>query len=166
MKRITAMILPAAMTLCMLTAAAAPSNATGGKQSARQNLDAFNRKFVEACQKMDHAADAAFWADDGVDLLPDMEPMVGKAKIAAWLDGLSAQMAGAKMLYCTIDWRDIRIQGDMAYEWGINRQKVVFPPPQKPFIGEGKILLILKQQADGTWRVELESWNTNPAVEK
>jgi ketosteroid isomerase-like protein len=66
------------------------------------------------------------------------------------------------MLYCTVDWRDIQIDGNLAYEWGINRQKIEFPPPKKTFENEGKILLILKRQADGQWKIALESWNSNP----
>ncbi len=142
-----------------------PAGRISADQRARQSLDAFNREFVGACQRMDHPAAAAFWADDGVDLLPGLEPMIGKAKIAQWLNGLTPQLRGAKMVYCTVDWRDIKIQGDWAYEWGINRQKIEFPPPQKPFEGDGKILLILKRQADGSWRLELESWNSNPQPE-
>jgi ketosteroid isomerase-like protein len=111
---------------------------------------------------MDHKADAEFWTDDGVDLLPGLEPMVGKEKISTWLDSLTPQLAGAKMDYCTVDWKDIRIHGDLAYEWGINRQKIEFPAPRKPFEGNGKILLILKRQADGSWKVVLEAWNGNP----
>ena len=131
-------------------------------QDSRQALDKFNQDFITACQKMNHPAAAALWADDGVDLLPGMEPMVGKAKISDWLNGLTPQLAGAKMLYCTVDWKDIQIFGDIAYEWGFNRQKIEFPPPKKPFEGEGKILLILKRQGDGSWKIALESWNSNP----
>ena len=66
------------------------------------------------------------------------------------------------MDYCTIDWKDIQIHGDLAYEWGINRQKMEFPAPRKPFEGNGKILLILKRQPNGSWKVAVEAWNGNP----
>lgn len=131
-------------------------------EDARKSLDAFNQEFLAACVRMDHKADAEFWMEDGVDLLPGLAPMVGKAKISAWLDSVTSQLAGAKMEYCTVDWQDIQIQGDLAYEWGINRQKIEFPPPRKPFEGNGKILLILKRQPDGSWKVVLEAWNGNP----
>lgn len=131
-------------------------------QDARQSLDRFNQEFISACQKMDNPATAALWADDGADLLPGMMPMVGKTRISDWLNSLTPQLAGAKMIYCTVDWQDIQIQGDVAYEWGINRQKIEFPPPQKAFENSGKILLILKRQHDGAWKIALESWNSNP----
>ena len=88
--------------------------------------------------------------------------MVGKLKISAWLDSRTPQLAGAKMQYCTVNWQDIQIHGDLAYEWGINRQKIEFPPPKKPSEGNGKILLILKRQQGGSWKVSLEAWNSSP----
>ena len=115
---------------------------------------------------MDHKASAALWAEDGTDLIQGLAPMVGKAKIAEWLDSLTPQLAGAKMLSCTVDWQDIRVQGDLAYEWGINRQTIQFPPPKEPFSNEGKILLILKRESRGPWKIALESWNSSPPAQK
>ena len=95
---------------------ARPSRLLCDDQDARKSVDAFNQTFIEACQKMNHPAAAALWAEDGADLLPGMAPMVGKAKISEWLNGLTPQLAGAKMVYCTVDWQDIQIHGDLAYE--------------------------------------------------
>lgn len=162
--QLVALALPLAGILAL--AFARPARTVSTEQDARKSLDAFNQEFVAACLRMDHKADASFWTDDGVDLLPGLAPMVGKAKISAWLDSLTPQLAGAKMQYCTVDWQDIQIHGDLAYEWGINRQKIEFPPPKKPFEGNGKILLILKRQQDGSWRVALEAWNGNPPSDK
>ncbi|HEY7877418.1 MAG TPA: hypothetical protein VIC55_04295, partial [Gemmatimonadaceae bacterium] len=142
--------------------AAAVSAAPAAEQLARQGIDALNRKEVEACRKMDQPASAALWADDGVDLIEGLQPMIGKAVIAAWLNSLTPQLKGAKMVYCTIDWRLLTIHGDLAYEWGINRQKILFPPPQKSFENVGKITLVLKRQPDGEWKIALESWNSSP----
>ncbi len=141
---------------------ATPKRARAEDPEARRAVDSFNREFIGACQKMDHPASAALWAADGVDLLPGMQPMLGQPKIAEWLNSLTPQLAGAKVIYCTVDWQDIQVHGDIAYEWGINRQKIEFPAPQKPFVGEGKILLILKRQSDASWKIALESWNSNP----
>jgi hypothetical protein len=43
-----------------------------------------------------------------VDLLPGMEPMIGKETIGAWLNGLEAQMKGAKVKKCDVDWQQIQ----------------------------------------------------------
>ena len=154
------------LSAILMFAFAKPTRSQSEGQDARKSLEAFDQRFIEACQKMDNPAAAALWADDGADLLPGMPPMVGKAKISEWLNGLTHQLAGAKMVYCTVDWRDVQLHGDLAYEWGINRQKIDFPPPKKSFEGEGKIVLILKRQSDGSWRIALESWNANPQAQE
>lgn len=165
-KVIAALLLALLPTVMLATRAKNQADKPATEQEARKSLDAFNRQFIDACVKMDHATDAAFWADDGADLIEGMDPMVGKAKIAEWLNSLTPMLAHAKMDYCTIDWQDIRIHGDLAYEWGINKQKIEFPPPQEPFVGAGKILLILKRQLSGSWKVEVESWNSLPEQAK
>ena len=143
-------------------ASGAAASAGADSAAARRAVDELNAKEVKACQTMDHAASAALWADDGVDLIQGLPPMVGKPVIAAWLDGLTPGLVGAKMAYCTIDWKQITIQGDWAYEWGINRQRIEFPSPRQPFESEGKITLVLKRQTSGDWKIELESWNSSP----
>lgn len=142
--------------------AAAAVGYSAADSAARRAVDALNVKEVKACQTMDKAASAALWADDGVDLIQGLQPMAGKAVIAAWLNSLTPGLKGAKMVYCTIDWKQITVQGDWAYEWGINKQRIEFPSPQPPFESEGKITLVLKRQTNGEWKIELESWNSSP----
>lgn len=156
-----------AVTLAVPRAVAAQSAAsdTAGSATeriARQGINAFNKKELESCQKMDQPAAAALWADDGVDLIQGLPPMVGKPVIASWLNGLTSQLTGAKMLSCTIDWRQLTIQGDWAYEWGITRQHILFPPPQKSVESVGKMTLVLKREPGGEWKIALESWNSSP----
>jgi uncharacterized protein (TIGR02246 family) len=129
---------------------------------SRKEIDEFNRRFVDACRSMDHKASVDMWADDGVDLLPGMEPMIGKDAISAWLAGLEAQMKGAKVTQCDVDWQQIQVAGTVAYEWGINTQTVSVPDHPEPFKNKGKITLILRKQLDGSWKQALESWNSSP----
>jgi hypothetical protein len=57
-----------------------------------EEIEEFTRRFVEACRSMDHKAAIEMWADDGVDLPSELEPMIGKEAISPWLGGLDAQM--------------------------------------------------------------------------
>ena len=129
---------------------------------ARKGLDDFNRAFINACRSMNHDAAVQLWADDGVDLLPGMEPMVGKTEISRWLTGLTEKMKGVKVLQCDVDWGETRIAGEVAYEWGINTQTVSVPDRTEPVKNKGKITLILRKQTDGSWKLALESWNGSP----
>lgn len=155
----------AAAAACVVGLVAGAPGIAGGQAApaaARAAVDTLNAKEVKACLTMDNAASTSLWADDGVDLIQGLQPMVGKTVIAAWLNGLRPGLKGAKMVSCTIDWKQITIAGDWAYEWGINRQRIEFPSPQQPFESEGKITLVLKRQPSGEWKIELESWNSSP----
>ena len=141
---------------------AGDSGQSASSQGLRKGLDEFNRAFIDACRSMNHDAAAQLWADDGIDLLPGMEPLVGKPEISRWLTGLGEKMKGVKVLQCDVDWRDPRIAGDVAYEWGINTQTVSVPDRAEPVKNKGKITLILRKQTDGSWKLALESWNSSP----
>jgi len=125
-------------------------------------LSEFNRRFVEGCRKFDPEGTASLWADDGVDLLPGMDPMVGKATILKWLNGLVEQSKGVKILQCDVAWQGTEVSGDVAYEWGINTQTITTPDHPDPLKNKGKITLILRKQPDGSWKLALESWNSSP----
>ena len=131
-------------------------------RDSRKEIDDFNRRFIEACRSMDHKAATELWTDDGVDLLPGMEPMVGKPAISEWLNGLDAQTKGAKVTRCDVDWQQIQVAGSVAYEWGINTQTVSMPDRPEAFKNKGKITLILRKQLDGSRKQALESWNSSP----
>lgn len=150
------LFLSAATILCSF----APVEAAA--DNGRKAIDEFNRRFLEACRSMDHKAAVELWTEDGVDLLPGMEPMMGKQTIAQWLSGLDEQMKGARVTQCDVDWQQINVVGGVAYEWGINTQTVSIPDKPEPFKNRGKITLILRRQAEGDWKLALESWNGSP----
>ena len=146
-----------------LTIRVVPSAQAAVTPVDRAAVDEVNRRFVEGCRKFDPEATAALWADDGIDLLPGMEPIDGRAAIAKWLKGrLGDQMKGVKILQCDVDWQHLEIAGGLAYEWGINTQTISVPDRSEPMKNKGKITLILKKQPDASWKLVLESWNASP----
>jgi len=76
--------------LCLLaTGAFLPALTTIGAGSApREEIEAFNKHYLELHQKMDTAGVLTLWAEDGVNLMPDEAPIVGKKAIVAWMDGV------------------------------------------------------------------------------
>jgi ketosteroid isomerase-like protein len=125
----------------------------------RKEIDAFNARFLEAHRKMDDAAILGMWAEDGVSLLPETAPMVGKAAITKFLTGVTGQLKGWRMEKMELDFQGIEVGGDWASEWALEHQ-VVRPPDDRPvFDGRGKMLLVLHREADGNWKVKREMWN-------
>ena len=134
----------------------------GKTSSGRAEIASFNQKYIDAHLRMDTPAVLSMWAEDGVSLLPEMAPLVGKSAIAKFVEDVVAKMPGYKVTKEEIDFRDIQVCGDWASEWGLVRQ-VVQPPDGKPVIdSHGKILLILHKDAHGEWKVQQEMWNSAP----
>lgn len=141
-----------------LAAGAAPGRAAAAGD-ARKEIEAFNQKFLDVTLRMDNAGTMDLWSDEGVTLLPGMAPIEGKKPIAKWLDEVTSRMAGYRVTKQVNDFHDIQVRGDWACEWGTTYQ-VVQPPEGKPPIEiHGKILLVLRREKDGAWRIREEMWN-------
>lgn len=134
-------------------------SAPSGDAKSVAEIRAFNDKFTDAHLRMDSTAILGFWAEDGVTLLPGMEPVVGKPAIQKFLTNAFAGAKGSKMLKQEDDFHDIAVSGDWASEWAITHQ-VIQPPDGKPAMDiTGKMLLVLHREKDGQWKVEREAWN-------
>lgn len=132
---------------------------TASVGALRKEIDAFNARFLEAHRKMDDAAILGMWAEEGVSLLPETAPMLGKAAITKFLTGVTGQLRGWRMEQMELDFQGIEVSRDWASEWALEHQ-VVRPPDDRPaFDGRGEILLVLHREADGRWRVKREMWN-------
>jgi uncharacterized protein (TIGR02246 family) len=128
---------------------------------AREAIERLNRQFLEAGRRQDDAAVMNLWAEDGVDLLPGMQPLVGKAAITSWLEAISKQFHGTKVMRYEIHFEKIQINGDWAYEWGTSDETIV-DPNGKTLENPGKITLILHREANGQWKIFEEMWNSSP----
>jgi hypothetical protein len=75
--------------------------------SAQEEVEAFNKRYVELHLKMDTAGIFGTWAEDGVSLMPGEAPLIGKKAIVAWVENTLSQMAGYKVVKEEIDFHDI-----------------------------------------------------------
>jgi ketosteroid isomerase-like protein len=133
---------------------------TGNGDERRREIETFNAKFLAAHQSMNTPAILAMWAEDGVSLLPETPPMMGKPAIAKFLGGVTEQLKGWRMEKMELDFQGIEVSGDWASEWAFEHQMLKPPDAGKPaFDGRGKMLLVLHREADGNWRIKREMWN-------
>ena len=150
------------VVLVVVAGGLATGTMAGGGASAKDEIDAFNKRYVEMHLKMDTAGIFAAWAEDGVSLMPGEAPLIGKKAIMAWVENILSQMHGYKVIKEEMDFHDIRISGDWASEWATEHQ-VVQPPEGKPAIdSRGRMALVLHREASGEWKVEQEMWNQAP----
>lgn len=139
--------------------------AAGNPTAAREGIEAFNRALIEATTRMDNAATLALWEEDGITLLPQTKPAVGRKAISAFLEEAMRQLPNARMEKFEMQCHDIAVSGDWASEWCQEHQRVQLGDGKPPFEGSGVLLLVLHRGADGKWRMKREMWNQAPAAD-
>jgi ketosteroid isomerase-like protein len=143
----------------LLMFAAGVSLVAGVSLAADVGIEEFNRALIQATTRMDNAAALALWEDDGITLLPEIKPIIGKKAIAKYLDDVATQLSGARMERFEMKCFGIERSGDFATEWCEEHQHVILPDGKSAFDGRGKMLLVLHRGADGKWRMRREMWN-------
>ena len=135
-----------------------PCSAQASPAAAQSGILRFNQKLADATRHMDNAAMLALWADDGVSLLPDASPLLGKPAITAFMNRVTASLKGATMAKFAMQCSGIEVSGDLASEWCAEHQIVTLPGNQPPFDGHGQMLLVLRRDTHGDWRLLREMW--------
>jgi uncharacterized protein (TIGR02246 family) len=99
----------------------------------------------------------AVWAEDGV-LMPPHHPAVrGAPAIAAYFRDLFARAA----LRFSFSSSEVLVSGDLAVE-RVTYRASMQPRAGGPATGdEGKGLHVLRRQADGSWRLIQDLWNSD-----
>jgi ketosteroid isomerase-like protein len=139
--------------------------AAGNTSTPHEGIEAFNHALIEATTHMDNAATLALWEEDGITLLPQTKPAIGRKAISAFLDEAMKQLPNARMEKFEMKCHDIAASGDWASEWCEEHQRVQLGDGKPPFDGSGVLLLVLHRGVDGKWRMKREMWNQAPAVE-
>jgi uncharacterized protein (TIGR02246 family) len=145
-----------------LLTAAAQMKARTEEDTGRKEIEAFNKRYLELHLNMDTAGILALWAEDGVDLMPGAAAMVGRKRIAAWVEDILAKMPGYKVMKQEMEFHDIHVCGDWASEWATEHQVVQPPEGKPPMETFGKMALVLHREAGGEWKVQQEMWNGAP----
>jgi ketosteroid isomerase-like protein len=146
----------------LLSLGGARMSARNSNADQRIEIDAFNKKFAELHLKMDTPGIMAMWAEDGVDLMQDDAPIVGRKTIIAWVENALSKNPGYKVTKEEMEFHDIQVCGDWASEWATEHQVAKAPEGKPDFDGHGKMALVLHRQASGEWKIKQEMWNASP----
>ena len=135
--------------------AGAPSSLSAADEAAIRAVD---DAWGKAATAGDGNAIAALYTDDAV-LYPPMEAVVnGAAAKKYWTDFTAGYSSEAQLTTSSVEGR-----GDLAYATGTYRMTVT---PKKPGAKamppeEGKYVEVMKKQADGSWKIAHDIWNTS-----
>ena len=137
-----------AFTACQLTEPAALSEAD------RAAIEATSKAFVEGVNAKDWAAVAATYTEDAVLMPPNGPAVAGRANIQAFLEAFPP--------ISDFNFENVEVegQGDMAYVRGVFTMTIT-PEGGYPITDTGKYIEIRKKQADGSWLLHRDIFNSN-----
>ena len=116
-------------------------------------IRALNDHDVKAALASDLDAIVSQWSDDFV-VLPPAGPIVrGRDANAALAEQGRAQMQAFVPVDYVVDFEEIEVAGDYAFEWGTFRSVARPAAGGDDITFSGKLMRILKRQADGAWKM-------------
>lgn len=123
---------------------------------------------IEKLHQQDIAATVAsnvdqlvvLWGEDPVLIGQGEKPVTGKDAIRTSLIQYFAENPTIKVLKYEPEFRDIKIAGDVAYEWGYFSVTQQQSATSKPVSFRARFLRVMKLQADGSWKFVRVMWNT------
>jgi uncharacterized protein (TIGR02246 family) len=141
------------LLLCAMTLTTACGGATT-QQTATAPADPapinnVRAQFQTAFNAGDAAAIAALYTDDAISLPDHHAALEGKAAIQQYLQGMFAQYTPN----ISITPGDTEITGDIAHEHGTYSLTMTPKAGGNAMSENGKYLIVLKRQADGSWKV-------------
>ena len=132
----------------------------------RKMVDEYNAASIEAMSSGNMAKVMSYYADDALSMPPNTSMLKGKEAIQKH----TAEMMKSGMKFSNVKFTTVEIEagGKVAYEVGSYEMDI-----SMPVLGnmkdKGKYVAIWKQQADGSWKVHAEMWNTDtplPSMDK
>jgi ketosteroid isomerase-like protein len=107
---------------------------------------------------MDNAAVLALWEENGVSVLPNAPPLVGKPAIGESLERIALELPCTKMNLFTLDCTTVALEGDFASERCVEHRIIGFPDGKPPLESRSRVLHVLHRRA-GRWRIRAEMRN-------
>lgn len=153
----TARRLGAALILGTLGSALACAGQDAGRAPDLQTIDALRAEHTRGVNSGDPAMVLAGMTDDVVYLPPGQPPVLGKARVAAFI----------QPLYDQFDWEitmapsQVTAQGDWAVEWGMLEGTATPLAGGQATTINGKYVFVYARQADGSWKITTDIFNDN-----
>jgi uncharacterized protein (TIGR02246 family) len=140
----------------------APQAPAGLSDADRAAIRQSGENYAKSVNAQDSKGAAALYADDAIVLVPNHAAVEGRAAIQAWME-TPPPVSNFQMQSLETEG-----QGDLAYDRG-TYSVTMTPAGAGPIEDHGKYLTIFRKQADGSWKVVRDIWNSDlpvPAPEK
>jgi uncharacterized protein (TIGR02246 family) len=140
------------------SAAGVATATTADAGQARQAIEAANAKFADALKRGDTtAAVAENYADDAIVMAPGAEAWRGREAVRKGWAGMITAMPAKEV---SVKTDDVMVGGDLVVESG-TYEMTLQPPGGREVKEKGKYVVVWKRQADGTWKIVRDVFNSD-----
>ncbi len=127
----------------------------------RAAIAAIDKKFMEDVNRGDAAAGAAAYTDDAILMPPNHSPLERNRAIEQYLAQIGSQLQASNFQLSILE---VDVQGDTTIVRGIYSANITIPGVDAPMEDRGKTLQVWKKQADGSWKIHRDIWNSNMPI--
>lgn len=136
--------------------------------STAQDLDKLKSELQEIENQMaeltlsgDWSASYEMYCDDAMSL-PSYEPMtIGKSALIQKYEEMKSAGAVLKFLEFKLEILDVIASGNLAITVGTYTMSMEIPQMPNPYKDIGKYINIYEKQDDGSWKLKVETWNSD-----
>jgi uncharacterized protein (TIGR02246 family) len=159
MKQLYSLLVVLVLSLILISCTQLFGPQPTGPAAVRQAIEEAGFRFATALNQGDAAAVAALYVEDARLLAPNTPMISGRQGIQAfWQDYI--HMTSSREV--TLQVQKIDYNGDLAYEVGsytLRFQLTASGSP--PMTDDGKYVVVWKRQRDGSWKIAVDTWNTD-----
>ena len=145
-------------SLLLISCAESQSQAPINTDEVRAALAAADNKFMEHIKRGDAAA---AYTDDAIVMPPNEPPTEGKQAIEKSLAELISKLQLSNL---QLSISEVDVQGNTAIVRGTYSSNFMVPGMDVPMEDRGKTLAVWKKQADGSWKLHRDIWNSNMPI--
>ena len=132
---------------------------TDNSSELKMSINNMTDKYSQAMLSGDYNTIAGFFTDDAI-FLPAYEPTV-RGKDAILQNNKKNVESGVKYSSFKINSTDAFGSGDLVYEIGAYNVSFTAPDNKTALNDQGKYLNIWQKQNDGSWKLKVETWNSD-----
>ena len=133
----------------------------GPSEEDLRAIERLHQKDMEASRTADFETLRSVMTDEAVILPPDGEPVCGREELDASFGRMGDGMGQVEVLEYVLDFKEVKILGDYAFEWGEIRGSMR-QKGGEPQRSTYDVMRILHRQSNGEWKVHRSIWNERP----
>ena len=126
-------------------------------------IEAAMNQYASACNAMDVGRYMSLWDDNGIQMPPEALAVIGKEKIR---EQMRARFEEFNWKMAIDNNMDIHVSGDLGFSRVLYTLTLTPGAEGDAIYIDGKALTVWKRQADGSWKLFRDCFNSNtPAVQ-